>query len=338
MMMCKIDQEQVGAHRFIYRSSVNGFPEFTGEKKLSGSGRIGSATLAFSMFLYMKFIVIPILFLLSCLSSYAQFAGHYTLTNTEFPELNFLLEEGGQFHIFNEEFYVTGRWKAINKDKVTLIYDQVDPVDFYAIRDTSESGSIYFYGFGDKKAWLHMDESDRYPNSFMAVYKERPACSYLENVSIRVNRKSLHKLTLAFHLPPDTAAGPNAPFDLYTCTIPAPYDAVYLVVNENAFSRPKPLTLELKDGKYIIDGKEVLHKQKAGQNTDSAWVADKIKMAEASKIKQFKNERYWLRKKVVEKIAPEVSRKTITINNYVLFEPECPDADAFPPIDVAAPR
>lgn len=286
----------------------------------------------------MKFILIPILFLLSGLSSYAQFAGHYTLTNAEFPELNFLLEEGGRFHIFNEEFYVTGRWKAINKDKVTLIYDQVDPVDFYAISDTSEPGSIYFYGFGDKKAWLHIDQSDRYPNSFMAVYKERPACSYLENVSIRVNRESLHKLTLAFHLPPDTAAGPHAPFDLYTYAIPEQYDVVYMVVNENAFLIPKALTLELRDGKYNIDRKEELQKQKTDLQAIPNLVAEKIKTAQAFKLKQFKKERYWLRKKVVEKIVPEVFRKTITINDHVLFVPECPDQDPFPPIDPGIPK
>lgn len=279
-------------------------------------------------------LVLFILLLLN-LSSSAQFAGYYIAGPIEGNEekVHFILEENGRFHIFNEGRYLNGEWKAVNKNKVNFVSGTMDLVDLFVSSGNKHPDQICFRGFGDRKAFVRIGKSDHAGAAFRPVYREEPQCPYEYYTYINVNRKECSEIAIAVKLPgqhKDTTAF------VYTYAIPEKYDEIYAVVNSNAFPDGRNLSIEYKNGHYMVGNIE-LEKQATSPAFLAQILGTQLEQLNQDQIKVFRKALY-IKNGTVEKLTPKRSRTAIQVIDNPVINFVCPDESQIPKLTLPPPK
>jgi len=279
-------------------------------------------------------LVLFILLLLN-ISTSAQFAGYYISPPIDGSKekVHFVLEENGRFHIFNEGRYIHGEWKAVDKHKANFVFGAMDLVDLFVSSGNKHTDQICFRGFGDKKAFVHIGKSGNEGESFRPIYKEEPKCAYEYYTYINVNRKECSEIAIAIKVPGQ--GKDTIPF-LYTYAIPEKYDEIYAVVNGNAFSNKRNLSIEYKDGHYMIGNIE-LEKQETTPVFLAQILETQLEQLSKDQIKIFRKESY-IKNETVEKITPKRSRKEIHVSGNAVINFVCPDESQVPMLTLPPPK
>ncbi|SDD71441.1 hypothetical protein [Niabella drilacis] len=278
-----------------------------------------------------RFVLLMVLLLLNR-SAPAQFEGYYIAKPIDGSneKTHFILEKTGRFHIFSEDRYLEGTWKAVERNKARFVFGATDPVDLFVSGGNGHAGQICFRGFGNREAFVRIGPSGE---SFRPIYKEAPRCAYEYYTYIPVNRKECHEITIAIKQPGQDR---NAPAFLYTYQIPETYDEIYAVVNDNTVSRERNLSIEYRDGHYKIGSVE-LEKQQTGPSSLTQVLRERREQLSRHQIKAFRKELY-IKKGTVEKILPGRSRKTIRVAGNPVIEVVCPDESQLPQLTLPPPR
>ncbi|SKA29380.1 hypothetical protein SAMN04488128_103110 [Chitinophaga eiseniae] len=283
----------------------------------------------------MKSYIVFIIFLFPGIPpAYAQLIGYYTAESVDGSKekAHFILEERGLFYIFIENHFVSGKWKPVNKNKISLEPGQADLVELYVSTGNNHGGQICFGGFAEKEAFVRMSPGDP-GTSFRQVYREKPKCNYSIYEYIRVNRKECNDITVAIKLPP---SGKDTAAYVYNFQIPEKYDEIYLQVNNNAFPRgQRNISIEYKDGHYLLGNIE-LQKQPNAPALPQL-LETRYDQLNKDRIKAIRKELY-IKNGPVEKITPQKSRQSITVGDHPVISVDCPPENAFPPVTLPPGR
>nr|WP_295868205.1 hypothetical protein [uncultured Chitinophaga sp.] len=267
--------------------------------------------------------------------SLAQFPGYYTAASIDGSKekAHFILDEAGRFYIFVENKYISGKWKPVNKNKISFELGQSDLVDLYVSTGNKHGGTICFSGFADKAAFIRMSPGDP-GTSFRRVYREEPKCNYSIYEYVRVNRQECNDITVAIKLP---ASGKDTAAYVYHFQVPEKYDEIYLLVNNNAFPRgQRNITVEYKDGHYLLGNIE-LQKQPDAPASLPQLLETRYEQLNQDRIKAFRKELY-VKNGPVEKITPQKSHQSITVAGAPVISIDCPAENAFPPVTLPPGR
>ncbi|WP_257657855.1 hypothetical protein [Parapedobacter lycopersici] len=270
----------------------------------------------------MKFLFLPLLFLLPGLGASAQFAGYYIApakTDGQ-PEVRLVIEEVGRYHLFANERYYQGKWHSLDKQKAELVIDNPDAVELYVSTGNENGGQILFTGFGDQQAFFQLGST----GSFRPIFKEEPTCPYSNTQQLGVYRSDFDEVTVAINRPADQG---DSLTTLYTYQIPKEYDELYVDVNSIATYAGKKLTLEQQDNQYVVEG---ISFEKQPDSTPILKVlVEQLRLLHNVQVDHFKMVHY-LQSDRIKRITPRISRRVIRTSDVPIFSIECPDVNDFP--------